>query len=339
MLKLCSKHRPRTPTTSADLRPKRRGMARALRVGLRSGLVGLCVLLADPEGRADSVTLRPVADTSIFESNPENNLGGSAALPVGTINRGLKSRLLLRFDLAGAVPPGATIVDATLVVKVVNAGGVHSNFRFHRLLVNWGEGVKTGTTGAAAGPSEATWNERSGSLSTWSAPGAAAPADYVAVPSFTLPLRGLGQYTLSLGPETGMVSDIQSWLANPASNYGWIVLSDQEATPQTSKRLASREDAEGSPTLLITFSKPVPPVLPRFKSILPENAGSGVNLLIQAPAGATYELQYVDRLPASAWAVLTNFTAKLVDVEFTMTDTPSPLSSRFYRLRQSALVD
>lgn len=314
-------------------------MARALRVGLRSALMGLCVLLGDAEGRADSVTLRPVADTSLFESNPENNLGRSAALPVGTINRGLKSRLLLRFDIAGAVPPGAAIVDASLVVKVVNAGGVDSNFRFHRLRVDWGEGVGTGNTGAAAGPSEATWKERFGSVSTWSAPGAAAPTDYVAAPSFTLPLRGLGEYTMVSGPETGMVSDIQLWLANPASNYGWIVLSDQEATPQTSKRLASREDVEGSPTLLITFSKPVPLVLPRFKSIVPENPGSGVNLLVQVPAGATYELQYSDRLPASAWAVLTNFTAKLADVEFTMTDTPGPLSSRFYRLRQSALVD
>lgn len=325
--------------TSADLRPKRRELARALRVGLRSALMGLCVLLGDPEGRADSVTLRPVADTSLFESNPENNLGRSAALPVGTINRGLKSRLLLRFDIAGAVPPGATIVDATLAVKVVNAGGVDSNFRFHRLLVDWGEGVGTGNTGAVTGSSEATWNERFGSVSTWSTPGAAAPEDYVALPSFTLPLRGLGRYTLSPGSVSGMVADIQSWLANPASNYGWIVLSDQEATPQTSKRLASREDAEGSPTLLITFSKPVPPVLPRFKSIVPENPGSGVSLLVQAPAGATYELQYADRLPASAWVVLTNFTAKLADLEFTMTDTPGPLSNRFYRLRQSALVD
>ena len=59
------------------------------------------------------------------------------------------------------------------------------------------------------------------------------------------------------GSTAEMVSDVQDWLDDPASNYGWIVLG-KEGTRQTAKRVASRENAstEDRPRLLIEYFPP-----------------------------------------------------------------------------------
>ena len=44
-----------------------------------------------------------------------------------------------------------------------------------------------------------------------------------------------------------MVADVQSWLDNPASNFGWLVLGDETAIA-TAKRFDTRESA--SPPVL-----------------------------------------------------------------------------------------
>ena len=48
-----------------------------------------------------------------------------------------------------------------------------------------------------------------------------------------------------------MVADVQSWLDNPASNFGWLVLGD-ESTIATAKRFDTRESAS-PPVLTIQF--------------------------------------------------------------------------------------
>src|SRR5690349_6683319 len=48
-------------------------------------IVSVLVLAATVGGvRGDSVTLNPSADTSLFEPNPNNNLGGSSSLASGS---------------------------------------------------------------------------------------------------------------------------------------------------------------------------------------------------------------------------------------------------------------
>src|SRR6185503_5923213 len=95
-----------------------------------------------------------------------NNLGAVRSLAAGTTACSQRSRALIRFDLAGRVPPNALIREAWLELEVVRAtsggGGTPSNFQLHRLLRPWGEGNKVGNgaTGAAAGAGEATWSAR-----------------------------------------------------------------------------------------------------------------------------------------------------------------------------------
>src|SRR6266540_16894 len=182
-----------------------------IHVGARIG--SLIFLAAFSPLQAESVTLRPAADTTLFELNPTNNLGGVATLVSGTtageFGGGLqppgKSRALIRFELAGQVPGSVIITSATFrvrVVKVASIGGVASTFGLHRVLQTWGEGNKgAGTTiGSAATVGEATWQDRLYPATQWGAPGGASGADYVAEPSGTAPIAGIASYTVESTP-------------------------------------------------------------------------------------------------------------------------------------------
>jgi len=54
---------------------------------------------------ADSITLHPVADTTLFSTVPSNNLGASLELVAGANGRGEPRRALIRFDPVSQIPP------------------------------------------------------------------------------------------------------------------------------------------------------------------------------------------------------------------------------------------
>jgi hypothetical protein len=208
--------------------------------------------------KADQVELTPVADTSLFEANPDNNLGGYTDLPAGTTRAGQRARALLRFDVAGAMPRGATITSVALkltVTRTPSSGGTASRFELHPVLQDWGEGNKAGaSTGARATAGEATWNVRLAPAVLWGQPGGAAPGDFSAAASAITEVDGQGSYTFASTSNT--VADVQSWLDNPAANFGWIVLSQSENIPATAVRFASREGGASAPHLTITYNAP-----------------------------------------------------------------------------------
>ena len=97
---------------------------------------------------ADSVVLHPSADTSVHENFPENNLGGQSYFTAGTTQNGPRSRGLMAFDIASAIPVGAIVNAVSLTLEVVGQpsdGDTPSNFELHRMLTPWGEGSGTGT--------------------------------------------------------------------------------------------------------------------------------------------------------------------------------------------------
>ncbi len=214
-------------------------------------------MVAPAKGFSASVTFRPVADTSLFEATPENNLG-DVDLASGTTARGEKSRALIRFDLTGQVPANATISSAQLTLRVTKAptGAIPSTFGLHRVLQDWGEGVKGGLTGATATAEEATWILRFFPDAPWSAPGAAAPDDFVAKASATRLIEGVANY--SFASTVDLAADVQNWLAHPKANFGWILISQSEAVPKTARRFGSLEGADIAPSLVIEYSESVP---------------------------------------------------------------------------------
>ena len=55
----------------------------------------------------------------------------------------------------------------------------------------------------------------------------------------------------------GLIADVQSWVASPAANFGWVIRAD-EVTQGTAVRFGSRENTMIPPVLTITYDAPPP---------------------------------------------------------------------------------
>lgn len=228
---------------------------------LSFGLLALSFCSFD--ARADTVSLHPSADTTLLEYFSGNNFGGQAWFNAGTTQNGPRNRGLVRFDIAGAVPVGATINSVSLTLEVTGQpvdGDAPSTFGLHRMLVDWGEGTGTGNPpllGRPALPGEANWNERLAGSAPWAAPGGLAGVDFAALRSGDAYVYGVifSPYTFFTAP--GLISDVQSWLDQPASNFGWMMMTQDETANFSARRFASREDPFRAPILEIDFT-PVP---------------------------------------------------------------------------------
>lgn len=297
----------------------------------RTALLALLVTGLVAAARSDTATLQPVADTSLFELSPTNNLGTVEALPAGTINKGKRCRLLLRFDVAQAIPAGSIVTGASLRLTVVNSGGADSVFALRRVRQSWGEGAKggSGNTGEAATDGEATWLARVHPSTLWTEPGGKIGADFSTAVSASVALSGVGTYPV--GSTTDLVGDVQAWLDQPAQNHGWVLLSTDEATAGTAKRLASREEPANAPTLVLEYTPPGAP--PRIDSIT--LVGDEVRLGVHVEAGKFCAMQYLEALPGSNWMTLSTVVSKFWPTNWVATDTRLTIPEgrrRFYRL-------
>ena len=212
-------------------------------------LGGIC--LPNLELRAASVSLHPVADTTIQQAYPNNNFGDGTTLTVGGRRKGGATRALLEFDLS-SVPAGSTINSVTLSLSVTQtpSGGISSTFEVHKLLDSWGEGSGSDHGGSLATAGSATWNVRSSPGTAWTTAG----GDIAQTISASASIIGTGVYSFS-GPD--LVTDVQNWLNDPTSNDGWLLKSGSESTATTIRRLGGRNDGTFAPTLTINYT-PVP---------------------------------------------------------------------------------
>lgn len=221
-------------------------------------LLAVASMLSAQPASADTVILRPVADTTLIQVAPSNNLGASLFFNAGTTQNGTYNHGLLQFDPVSQIPLGATIQSVTLVLNVVHQpvdGYNFGDFELARVLAPWLEGNKTGTPaspgfGATASPGEATWQG-------WSQPG----GDYAPQPSSLQAVFRPGDSPYLFGNTSNMVADVQQWLNNPGQNHGWLLRPVDESVRFTARRFASREDLNNAPELIIDFV-PVPEPTP-----------------------------------------------------------------------------
>lgn len=203
---------------------------------------------------ADQITLHATKDNTLYEdangalSNGKGDgffVGRTGPTGGGAIRRGV-----LAFDLS-AIPPGATVISAQLELECTASGIVGSNVSFHRLLADWGEGGSVappgGGGGAPAQPGDATWIHEFFPASPWSASG----GDFAPVASGAMSVTGVGTFTVA---SAGMTADVQAWVSNSASNFGWCALGDETAQ-STSKRFATHESllVADQPELRVTY--------------------------------------------------------------------------------------
>ena len=198
------------------------------------------------------INITPSKDNTLYEYDPaegdnSNALGlhffaGETAM--SELRRGV-----LAFDISGNIPPGSTIIAVTLSLNMSKTPlDDPRTVELHKLLADWGEGTSIAPgeegDGAPATPNDATWRHRFFDTIFWTNEG----GDFSVTVSASQSVGPIGQYTWS---SAQMVADVQSWLDNAASNFGWLVLGD-ESTILTSKRFDTRESAS-PPVLSIQY--------------------------------------------------------------------------------------
>jgi hypothetical protein len=218
--------------------------------------------LAMNDAYAEVVALAPAHDTTLIEVQPDRNNGGEGWVNAGTTQNGQRNRGLFQWDFTGVIPPDANILSVSLalqVTRVPGCGRVDSSFSMYPMLRAWGEGDKIaldnrGGQGAPATPGEATWNERFFATASWGAPGGAPGVDFAASASASQFIYDIGRSPYTFASDSGLLTDVQNWVKNPQTNFGWILISDDEATPFTARRFGSREDPLGNgPILTVDF--------------------------------------------------------------------------------------
>jgi hypothetical protein len=210
--------------------------------------------------RAAIISINPSKDNTLYQYIPadgdrSNALGfhffaGETAM--AELRRGV-----LAFDIVSHIPPGSTITAVSLTLNMSRTAlNDPRTIELHTLLADWGEGTSQAPgeegDGAPATPNDATWRHRFFDTIFWTTQG----GDFSATVSASQSVGPIGQYTWS---SSQMVADVQSWLDNPAINFGWLVLGD-ETTLATAKRFDTRESAS-PPVLAITYT-PGPRVIP-----------------------------------------------------------------------------
>ena len=207
---------------------------------------------------AETVELTSVKDNTLIQ-DPSLALSAGAGMSfyagrVGTNGGQTLRRGLLAFDIASAIPEGSVVTSVSLTLRCskVPSGSGPQSIKLHRTLADWGEGtsVAFGGGGAPATPGDATWNHRFYPNVSWATPG----GEFVASPSGAATVAGIGFYTWNSTPE--MIADVQAWLDDPSSNFGWTVIGNEQ-TPQQVRRLETKESiAAWRPKLVVEFEPP-----------------------------------------------------------------------------------
>ena len=179
------------------------------------------------------LTVLPVAleaerDATIYEDGDGTNANGSGSyLFTGrseSQNGSAERRALLAFPIAESIPEGSTITSVSLELTMSRTISGAQSVGLHRLLEDWSEGPSDppeqegGGTSAAAG--DVTWIHREFSETLWTTSG----ASFAQSASATLQVANEGSYSYSSTPE--MVADVQDWLEDPSSNFGWVIVVD-----------------------------------------------------------------------------------------------------------------
>lgn len=209
-----------------------------------------------PTPTPEPIEVRIVASLDATLIEDDNGARANSADPsgnfVGMTNNLSARRLLVAFDLS-AIPAGSTIASARLAMHLSRAAGLgESNVSLYRLTREWAEGTSDargeGGRGAPSTPGDPTWVHSAFDTTLWDTPG----GDYVATPSATATIGSEGDFEWA---SDGLVADVQSWLGDPASNFGWIAIGD-ESKGRTAKRFDSRENPDEAlrPALVIVVA-------------------------------------------------------------------------------------
>lgn len=227
----------------------------------RKSIIILATLFLLPfqSASADSISINPIADATLYESST-GTIANGAGFGIFS-GRTLQSsaldirRALLKFDLLPHIPSDMKITNVTLSLHLSKSRLGINNTSLHRALSNWGEGTSDAGgqegRGTSATTNDATWLHTFFNTQTWTTPG----GDFSPTPLATTPVNSIATYNWN---SPALTADVQRWYDNPSENFGWFVIGD-EATAGSAMRFDSKETANAGfrPSLTIEF-EPIP---------------------------------------------------------------------------------
>ncbi|MEP3479282.1 MAG: DNRLRE domain-containing protein [Fuerstiella sp.] len=199
---------------------------------------------------AITAQLAPSQDTTIYE---EDSLASNGAGQFLVSGEGVRS--LLRFDVASVVPSGATVLDVVLTLNLGETDGSAAQVGILPVTQAWGEAGSDAPgnehSGAPAAPFDATWQYAFYDGSEWATPG----GDLGSL-SAEATVSGIGAYEWF---SEGLISDVQAWVDNSTSNFGWAISTASEQL----KSFVSKDGPGGilAPRLEVTYEPPPGPPL------------------------------------------------------------------------------
>jgi hypothetical protein len=284
--------------------------------GLRVFLLTVAMVLTPMAAWSATTTFGALKDNTIFENMPNNSGGGTAGIFSGANNLPSKRRGFIAFDILksdtnpGGVPAGSIITGAELSMYLANAPNPNSQtIGLHRMLFDWGENINDTSSpavggagnGVAAAAGDATWNESFFGTTTWSSlggsigPGAAGAFSSTASVSTTVsgPIDNQHKWLST----AGLISDVQSWLDNPSSNFGWAIINANETSTQTMKAFYSRQATVNTGGSGTTINPTWRPML--IITYVPE-PGTEVLILVAGSLLYVVRRRLTDPLPSSS---------------------------------------
>lgn len=202
-----------------------------------------------------TATLAAAKDNTIYSVDPATGSNGAGDRFFCGTDLGLTIRRgLIAFDVAAAIPAGATIVSARLELSMAQTRSTNRAVTLHRLNSNWGEAGSIAGSGQGGGgiaqPGDATWDFAFWPNTPWQNPG----GDFNASASASTVLSAFGRFSWS---SAQLVADVQSMLDAPAANFGWLLRTDENVIT-TSRALHSRESVSTAdrPALVIGYLPP-----------------------------------------------------------------------------------
>jgi len=203
----------------------------------------------------------------MYSNHVDRGCGGGNALITGTNGPGSVRRAPIEFDIAGNVPAGAVIQSAQLTLvmgQVATSPAEVAIIGLHRITSDWGEGTTQQQIppndsfggmgqGAPATDGDVTWIARfwSATPTPWNMPG----GDFVPAASASANVELPVNVGYSWNSTAALVSDIQSWLDTPSTNFGWMLVNADEINTSTFRVFYSRQTATAAwrPQLSITY--------------------------------------------------------------------------------------
>jgi hypothetical protein len=258
-----------------------------------------------------TVTLHPALDTSIHSSG-FNPRGDATILAGKRRSIGILDRGLLRFDLS-TLPTNATIESATLHLRIVQVpiDAVFAPFELHRALKAWA--------------ADATWTIATTNL-PWSSPGAEVKTDYVAALVLGERAAASGEYVFASTNQ--IIADITGWIADPASNHGWLLKTANEGTEGTAIHFGASESAV-PPTLQVLYTvSAAAPVLREAKLV-----STNFTFEIHGSAGANYDVETRAEVDSGNWTTFTNFAAGAAQTPILVT-VPATNAQQYFQVMQ-----